>query len=54
MALANSLNTWVQSVRLTDFQVKCTLTQSSTTKVLDFPSSLRGLQFLHAYFSGSD
>lgn len=42
-----------QSVRLTDCQVKCTLTQSST-KVLDFPSSLRGLEFLHAYFTGSD
>lgn len=52
MALASSLNTWVQSVRLTDFQLKCTLTQSSTTKVPDFPSSLRGLEFLHG-FTGS-
>lgn len=43
MALASSLNTWVQSVRLTEFQVKCTLPQSCTTKVPDFPSSLRGL-----------
>lgn len=39
MALASSLNTWVQSVTLTEFQVKRTLTQSSSTKVPDFPTS---------------
>lgn len=36
------------------FQVKCTLTQYSSIKVLDFLSSLRGLEFLCACFSGSD
>lgn len=40
MALASSLNTWAQSLRFTEFQVKCTLTQSLTPKVPDFPTSL--------------
>lgn len=53
MASASSLNAWVQSARLTDFQLNCTLIQSSAARVPDFPASLRGLEFLLFYWCGA-